>query len=58
MSQIIDDARPTTSSPEVKHVLDFMEDYEATHTDEENARAWEWIRDYCKADLENPDQFS
>ena len=52
MSQFFDDARATTSSPEVRAVLDCMEEYEATHTDEENARTWEWIRDYCKADLE------
>ena len=51
MSQIIDDARATTSSPEVKHILDLMEEFEATHTDEECKRAWEWIRDYCKASL-------
>ncbi len=51
MSQFIDDARAATSSPDVKSFLDMMEEFEATHTDEENARTWEWIRDYLKADL-------
>ena len=52
MSQFIDDASAATSSPGVKRFLDIMEDYEATHTDEETGRMWAWVRDYLKADLE------
>jgi len=52
VSQFIDDARAATSSPGVKRFLDMMEDYEATHTDEESGRMWVWVRDYFKADLE------
>ena len=48
MSQFFNDARAATSSPQVKDILDDMEKIEAAHTNEENARAWEWIRYYRK----------
>ncbi len=56
MSQFIDDARAATSSPGVERFLDIMEDYEATHTDEETGRMWVWVRDYLKTDLEVPNE--
>ena len=56
MSQFFDDARANTSSPDVRSFLDRMEEFEATRTAEENARTWEWIRDYLKASPENPGQ--
>ena len=56
MSQFFDDARANTNSPDVKRFLDLMEEFEATHTAEENGRTWVWVRDYLKASLENPER--
>ena len=48
------DPKIITSNPAVQRVLDIMEEYEATPTNEECARMWEWLRDELKASMEVP----
>ena len=48
------DPKIITSNPAVQRVLDIMEEYEATHTNEECARMWGWLRDELKTSMEVP----
>ncbi len=48
------DPKIITSNPAVQCVLDIMEEYEATHTNEDCGRMWGWLRDELKASMEVP----
>ncbi len=51
MSQV-SDPKITKSRRAKQQILAIMANYEATHTNEENARMWGWLRDELKASME------
>ena len=53
MTEVID-PKITKSRRAKQQILAIMGEYEATHTNEENARAWLWLRDELKASMEVP----
>ncbi len=53
MTEVID-PKITKSRRAKQQILAIMGEYEATHTNEENARMWLWLRDELKASMEVP----
>ena len=51
MNEVID-PKITKSRRAKQKILAIMEEYEATHTNEECARMWGWLRDELKASME------
>ncbi len=53
MTEVID-PKITKSRRAKQQILTIMGEYEATHTNEENARMWGWLRDELNASMEVP----